>query len=98
MPPFHPKAESSLASAFDPLRTLELAGAIIRAEHEVLMSFVVIRGDDLFADLPPQEAADKVRELVAEDKGEVFLQDAFGDPWGLEELIQGYRLDRDAKP
>jgi len=85
-------------AAFDPLRTLELAGAIIRAEHEVLMSFVVIRGDDLFADLPPQEAADKVRELVAEDKGEVFLQDAFGDPWGLEELIQGYRLDRDAKP
>ena len=51
------------------------------------MSFVVIRGDDLFLDLPPQQAADKVRELLAEDKGEVFLQDAFGDPWGLEELI-----------
>ena len=61
------------------------------------MSFVVRRGDDLFVDLSPQEAADKYRELVAEGKGEVTLADAFGDLVDLDWLIQGYLLDRHDK-
>ena len=58
------------------------------------MSYVVRRGEDLFYDLSPTDAANKVRELVAEDRGEVFLFDAFGDPMGLVELETAFGLDR----
>jgi hypothetical protein len=58
------------------------------------MSFTVMRGDECFFDLSPQEAADKYRELAAEGKGKVILQDAWADPVTLEWLVQGYKLDR----
>ena len=56
--------------------------------------FSVLRGDEWFIGLSPQEAADKYRELVAENKGHVVLQDAWADPVTLEWLVHGYRLDR----
>ena len=50
------------------------------------MGYMVKRGGEVFDGLSPKQALAKVRELVAEDKGDVFLFDSFGDPMGLVEL------------
>ena len=50
------------------------------------MVYAVTRGTERFGGLGPKAALAKARELIAEDVGDVYLFDSFGDPMGLVEL------------
>lgn len=63
------------------------------------MAYAVERGADKFDGLGPKAALAKAKDLIAEQSGDVYIYDSFGDPMGLHELelaVQGVRFGDDA--
>lgn len=58
------------------------------ATRETGMRYEIRFGETSFANLTPEAALIKMRELIAEEVEDIYLYDDFGDPMGLSQLEQ----------